>query len=72
FWPTQARFEVANITTQGYHDKVTFPMVVRGRAPATRSRVLTLAPGSNVGLLTVCPFSVTPTAPDPRVSQDAA
>lgn len=62
FWPTPARFEVANITTRGYHDKVTFPMVVRGRAPATLSGVLTLSTCSNVCLLTDFPFSVTATA----------
>ncbi len=71
-WPTPARFEVANITTQGYHDKVTFPMVVRGRAPATLSGVLTLSTCSNVCLLTDFPFSVTPTAQDPTFAHDYA
>ncbi|MCU6176320.1 protein-disulfide reductase DsbD family protein [Citrobacter cronae] len=72
FWPTPARFEVANITTQGYHDRVTFPMMVRGRSPATLSGVLTLSTCSNVCLLTDFPFSVTPTAEDPTFAHDYA
>jgi suppressor for copper-sensitivity B len=72
FWPTPARFEVANITTQGYHDQVTFPMVVRGRSPATLNGILTLSTCSNVCLLTDFPFSVTPTAQDPAFAHDYA
>lgn len=72
FWPTPARFEVANITTQGYHDRVTFPMVVRGRSPATLNGVLTLSTCSNVCLLTDYPFSVTPSVQDAAFAHDYA
>lgn len=72
FWPTPARFEVANITTQGYHDKVTFPMVVHGTLPATINGVLTLSTCSNVCLLTDFPFSVTPSVQDPTFAHDYA
>lgn len=72
YWPTPARFEVANITTQGYHDTVTFPMVVRGTTPATLNGVLTLSTCSNVCLLTDFPFSVTPSVQDPSFAHDYA
>ena len=72
FWPTPARFEVANITTQGYHDRVTFPMVVRGTSPATLNGVLTLSTCSNVCLLTNYPFSVTPSVLDATFAHDYA
>ena len=72
FWPTPVRFEVANITTQGYHDKVTFPMVVHGTLPATINGVLTLSTCSNVCLLTDFPFSVTPSVQDPTFAHDYA
>ncbi|WP_410758734.1 protein-disulfide reductase DsbD family protein [Citrobacter youngae] len=72
YWPTPARFEVANITTQGYHDNVTFPMVVRGTTPAALNGVLTLSTCSNVCLLTDFPFSVTPSVQDPSFAHDYA
>lgn len=72
YWPTPARFEVASITTQGYHDNVTFPMVVRGTTPATLNGVLTLPTCSNVCLLTDFPFSVTPSVQDPSFAHDYA
>ena len=72
FWPTPARFDVANITTQGYHDRVPFPMMLRGAAPAVISGVLTLSTCSNVCLLTDYPFSVTPSVQDPTFAHDYA
>ncbi|VEI42510.1 Uncharacterized protein predicted to be involved in C-type cytochrome biogenesis [Citrobacter youngae] len=72
YWPTPARFEVANITTQGYLDNVTFPMVVRGTTPAALNGVLTLSTCSNVCLLTDFPFSVTPSVQDPSFAHDYA
>lgn len=57
---------------EGYHDNVTFPMVVRGRSPATLSGVLTLSTCSNVCLLTDFPFSVTSTTRDPTFAHDYA
>ncbi|VDZ79591.1 copper-sensitivity suppressor membrane protein B [Salmonella bongori] len=72
FWPTPSRFDVANITTQGYHNAVTFPMIVRGTPPATLSGVLTLSTCSNVCLLTDYPFSVIPTTQDADFAHDYA
>lgn len=72
FWPTPSRFDVANITTQGYHDEVTFPMIVRGTLPATLRGVLTLSTCSNVCLLTDYPFSVTPTVQNADFAHDYA
>ena len=72
YWPTPERFEVANITTQGYHDNVTFPMVVRGTTPAALNGVLTLSTCSNVCLLTDFPFSVTPSVQAPSFAHDYA
>lgn len=56
FWPTPSRFDVAGLTTQGYHDAVTFPIVVTGTPPATLSGTLTLPTCSNVCILTDYPF----------------
>ncbi|POT57807.1 protein-disulfide reductase [Citrobacter amalonaticus] len=72
FWPTPARFEVANITTQGYHDRVTLPLVVRGPSPATIAGVLTLSTCSTVCLLTDFPFSLTPSRQDADFAHDYA
>lgn len=72
FWPTPARFDVAGITTQGYHQRVTFPLRVQGKAPATLAGVLTLSTCSNVCLLTDYPFSVTPSSRDAGFAQDYA
>lgn len=70
FWPTPARFDVAGITTQGYHQQVTFPMQVTGDAPATLAGILTLSTCSNVCLLTDYPFTVTPTHQDATFAHD--
>lgn len=72
FWPTPARFDVAGITTQGYHQQVTFPLVVRGRAPTSLSGVLTLSTCSKVCLLTDYPFSLTPSQEDAGFAHDYA
>ncbi|MCS3433541.1 protein-disulfide reductase DsbD domain-containing protein [Klebsiella sp. BIGb0407] len=69
-WPVPARFDVAGITTQGYHQQVTFPMQVTGDAPATFGGILTLSTCSNVCLLTDYPFSVTPTHQDETFAHD--
>ncbi|MBV7559024.1 protein-disulfide reductase DsbD [Enterobacter sp. ENT02] len=57
-WPTPERFDVAGITTQGYHGDVSFPITVRGESPKTLSGVLTLSTCSNVCILTDYPFSL--------------
>ena len=62
-WPTPQRFDVAGISTQGYHGDVSFPMTLRGKIPPTLSGVLTLSTCSNVCILTHYPFSLDMTAP---------
>lgn len=57
-WPTPQRFDVAGISTQGYHDRVSFPLAIRGPLPQTLSGVLTLSTCSNVCILTDYPFSL--------------
>lgn len=58
FWPTPARFDVAGITTQGYHDEVTLPVILSGEVPGTIAGTLTLPVCSNVCILTDYPFSL--------------
>lgn len=58
FWPTPSRFNVAGISTQGYHQKVTLPIVIRGEVPTQLSGVLTLSTCSNVCILTDYPFKL--------------
>ncbi|WP_447858465.1 protein-disulfide reductase DsbD family protein [Enterobacter ludwigii] len=70
FWPTPSRFDVAGITTQGYHEAVSFPLSIQGKAPATITGVLTLSTCSNVCLLTDYPFSVTPSMQDASFAYD--
>ena len=72
FWPTPSRFDVAGMTTQGYHHRVTFPMAVRGPSPAMLSGVLTLSTCSNVCLLTDYPFTLKPSAHYPAFAHDYA
>jgi len=62
FWPTPARFDVAGITTQGYHDEVTLPIVIKGQSPKTLTGTLTLPTCSNVCILTDYDFSLDLTA----------
>ncbi|KAB8311685.1 DUF255 domain-containing protein [Rouxiella chamberiensis] len=58
YWPTPARFDVAGITTQGYHDEVTLPVILSGEVPGTIAGTLTLPVCSNVCILTDYPFSL--------------
>ncbi|WBL73877.1 protein-disulfide reductase DsbD family protein [Serratia liquefaciens] len=62
-WPTPQRFEVAGISTQGYHDRVELPMVMKGTAPRQLAGTLTLSTCSNVCILTDYPFSLDLAAP---------
>lgn len=55
-WPTPQRFDVAGITTQGYHGNVSFPLEIHGPVPQILSGVLTLSTCSNVCILTDYPF----------------
>ncbi|UWM63433.1 protein-disulfide reductase DsbD [Enterobacter sp. CP102] len=61
-WPTPERFDVAGITTQGYHGNVSFPITLRGNVPECLGGVLTLSTCSNVCILTDYPFSLDLTA----------
>ena len=72
FWPAPQRFDVAGMTTQGYHGDVTIPMVIDGVPPAAISGVLTLSTCSNVCLLTDYPFSITPSDQDEQFAYDYA
>lgn len=58
FWPVPQRFNVAGITTQGYHQRVTLPIELSGPAPKSLAGTLTLSTCSNVCILTDYPFSV--------------
>ena len=72
-WPTPQRFEVAGISTQGYHDRVTLPIVVPGPVSGPLAGTLTLSTCSNVCILTDYPFSLDLTAPnDPQFNHDFA
>lgn len=57
-WPTPARFDVAGITTQGYHDNVTLPIVIKGKVPEKLAGTLTLPTCSNVCILTDYDFNL--------------
>lgn len=72
FWPTPDRFDVAGMTTQGYHKQVTFPLAVRGHTPDRIAGVLTLSTCSNVCLLTDYPFSLTASQQDAGFAHDYA
>ncbi|CAI0837667.1 protein-disulfide reductase DsbD family protein [Serratia ficaria] len=72
-WPTPQRFEVAGITTQGYHDSVSLPIVLPGRLSGSLAGTLTLSTCSNVCILTDYPFSLDLAAPnDPQFNHDFA
>lgn len=72
FWPTPSRFDVAGITTQGYHDTVTFPVVLHVTSPERIAGVLTLPVCSNVCLLTDYPFAVDVSSQDTTFAHDYA
>ncbi|CAI0703222.1 Thiol:disulfide interchange protein DsbD precursor [Serratia entomophila] len=72
-WPTPQRFEVAGISTQGYHDRVRLPIVMQGQASGPLAGTLTLSTCSNVCILTDYPFSLDLGAPnDPQFNHDFA
>jgi len=67
-WPTPQRFDVAGISTQGYHNQVVLPLVFKGQVNGKLAGTLTLSTCSNVCILTDYPFSLdlnaAPTDPD--------
>ncbi|WP_310607983.1 cytochrome c biogenesis protein CcdA [Buttiauxella brennerae] len=72
FWPTPQRFDVAGITTQGYHNQVTIPITLAGEAAAKIAGVLTLSTCKDVCLLTDFPFELTPDNSDTAFAHDYA
>lgn len=73
YWPMPQRFEVAGISTQGYHHRVTLPIVMKGEPPSTLAGTLTLSTCSNVCVLTDYPFSLDLTSPnDAQFNHDFA
>ncbi|CAI1879783.1 protein-disulfide reductase DsbD family protein [Serratia proteamaculans] len=73
YWPTPQRFDVAGISTQGYHDRVELPMVIKGAVPRQLAGTLTLSTCSNVCILTDYPFSLDLGAPsDAQFTHDFA
>lgn len=73
FWPTPQRFDVAGISTQGYQQRVTLPIVLRGAVPQQLAGRLTLSTCSNVCILTDYPFKLDLTTPaDPKFNHDFA
>ncbi|MGG7522019.1 protein-disulfide reductase DsbD family protein [bacterium BS0013] len=55
-WPVPSRFDISGMTTQGYHDKVTIPIVLDGVKGDGLDGTLTLSTCSNVCLLTDYPL----------------
>lgn len=73
FWPTPQRFDVAGISTQGYQQRVTLPIVLKGAVPQQLEGRLTLSTCSNVCILTDYPFKLDLTTPaDPKFNHDFA
>ncbi|TNV13114.1 protein-disulfide reductase [Buttiauxella sp. B2] len=72
FWPVPQRFDVAGITTQGYHNQVSIPMTLSGDVPKKIAGVLTLSTCKDVCLLTDFPFEITPNKGDETFAHDYA
>ncbi|AHG18797.1 protein-disulfide reductase [Chania multitudinisentens RB-25] len=73
FWPVPQRFDVAGISTQGYHDRVTLPMVFKGPKPQQLAGTLTLSTCKNVCILTDYPFNLDLNTPnDAQFNHDFA
>lgn len=58
FWPTPQRFTVSGLTTQGYHHRVSIPIVLPADSRRLLAGTLTLSTCSNVCILTDYPFSL--------------
>lgn len=73
YWPTPQRFDVAGISTQGYHNQVNFPLVMKDAPAGKISGTLTLSTCSNVCILTDYPFTLNLAQPvDGQFSYDFA
>lgn len=72
FWPTPQRFDVAGITTQGYHNAVSIPLVLDDAYTGKIAGVLTLSTCKDVCLLTDFPFEITPENGNAAFSHDYA
>lgn len=58
FWPAPSRFDIAGLSTQGYHEQVIIPIIIRDTSPTTLSGTVTLPTCSNVCVLTDYPFTL--------------
>ncbi|MCR1302066.1 MULTISPECIES: protein-disulfide reductase DsbD [Enterobacter] len=70
-WPVPSRFDISGMTTQGYHDKVTIPIVLDGVKGDAVDGTLTLSTCSNVCLLTDYPLHLDFTQPVDAGFRDA-
>lgn len=70
-WPVPSRFDISGMTTQGYHDKVTIPIVLDGVKGDALDGTLTLSTCSNVCLLTDYPLHLDFTQPVDAGFRDA-
>lgn len=52
FWPVPSRFDISGLTTQGYHNHVIIPMVIKRNDLDVLAGKLTLSTCSNVCMLT--------------------
>ncbi|MDN0087143.1 protein-disulfide reductase DsbD family protein [Yersinia nurmii] len=73
-WPTPQRFDVSGISTQGYQQHVSLPIVISGASDSELSGTLTLSTCSNVCILTDYPFrlDLSKTDTTPRFDYDFA
>jgi suppressor for copper-sensitivity B len=73
FWPAPQRFDVAGITTQGYHNQISLPMALRGVPDSGKiAGVLTLSTCKDVCLLTDYPFEIASNSGDSTFAFDYA
>ncbi|MFV0262364.1 MAG: protein-disulfide reductase DsbD family protein [Kluyvera sp.] len=71
YWPVPSRFDISGLTTQGYHQWVTIPMIITGHAGDALDGTLTLSTCSNVCVLTDYPLHLNLNHPvDPSFQDD--
>ncbi|WP_158783375.1 protein-disulfide reductase DsbD [Pantoea sp. BAV 3049] len=73
FWPAPQRFDVAGLSTQGYHHQVSLPIELKNLPAGKLSGTLTLPICSNVCILTDYPFELDLSTPaDDQFTHDFA